>query len=179
MTTPSNSKGEQQNPVVRLSGFCYNLVTSAVLEHGVVVWRALTRSFLQLYRFESPILGFLRFALSSFFYSVVRRCHNLVGSVWVLCNRVTAPATFVLLNDELYLGLFDFHVFKERRTRSIPIIRFGLFVFWCFGRNDVAVASYFGTNEKNLTPTTRWNWQFRGETLRRYSDGITISTPLL
>lgn len=93
----------KQNPLVRLEGACYNqLITSAVLEHGMIVWRTLTRAFLQLYRFESPMLGNLHFTLSGFFLRLKRGTNHLMRSVRVLCNRESTSVASVLLNDELH-----------------------------------------------------------------------------
>lgn len=103
-----------QNPVVRLDGVWYNqLITSAVLEHGVVVWRTLTRAFLQLYRFESPILGDTHFTLSGFLLRIKRGANILMGCVGVLYNRVAPTIPLILLNNELNLGFFYIHVFNE------------------------------------------------------------------
>ena len=114
-----------QNPVVRLDGAWYNLITSAVLEHRVVVRRTLTRAFLQLYRFESPMLGYLKFSLSCFLDGVKWGANHLMFGVRVLRNGVASTIPIILLNHELNLGLlrddklgFHYSVFNERRTRS-------------------------------------------------------------
>lgn len=127
-----------KNPVVRLSGLCYNLVTSAGFKHCVIVWRTLTRAFLQFYHFESPVFGQFFFVLSGFFYRIKRGACKLVVSIRIFGNRVTSAISLVLLNDELYDSLFNLilsfvsfnslvvfychYVFNERLTRSLHII---------------------------------------------------------
>lgn len=127
------TKTTNQNPRVELARAWYNsLITSAVLEHGVVVWRTLTRAFLQLYRLESPILCKLSLVCSSLFFRLKRRADCLMVGVRVLCNRVAVTIAAVLLDDELNLNLLCyFHsVFNDRSTRSTPIIAFGTFLKW-------------------------------------------------